>query len=369
MNILLAEKVKNLPFSPGVYLMKDSVGQIIYVGKAKKLKNRVQTYFQNTKNDSPKVIKLKKHLKDFDYILTDTEFEAFLLECQLIKKYQPLYNRMMKSPQSFTYIVIKRDKEYRQIEISHSIIENDGNLYFGPFTSRSHVERAILGIKECFKINCNNPSRKNTACLNYSLGLCIGMCLGGPAVQQYNEIIDKLIAFLNDNDRRILNEMEQMMIAASEKFDFEAASKYRDHIQTVTALLKKEKVIEFTEENHNIVIIEKLNDSMLKFFLIKRTSVLFREKFPLENKAQFGEIIKSSILKYFKNHAPFPSMDVSKDEIDEAQIIYSYLKSNNCSYSIIPEKWLDSTNDPSIELAVNKLLGNMEDSKYHKSDN
>ncbi|MBS4190444.1 GIY-YIG nuclease family protein [Bacillus sp. FJAT-49705] len=360
--MLLTEKVKNLPLSPGVYIMKDSHGQIIYVGKAKKLKNRVQSYFQNSKNHSPKVNKLKKHLKDFDYILTDTEFEALLRECQLIKKHKPLYNRIIKNPQSFTYIVIKMDKKFRQIEIAHNPIEHDGNLYFGPFTSKSRVEKAIQGIKECFKLCCSNPTIKNTACLNYSLGLCLGMCLGGPAVQQYNEIIDKFIAFLQGNDKRILEDMKQMMVTASEKFEFEAASKYRDHIQTVSALLNKEMMIEFTEENHNLVIIEKLNETTIKLFLIKRTNVLYHQKFSLdtEDKEQLIEKIKTNIITYFNNHVPIPSTGVSKDEIDEAQIIYSYLKSNNCSYFTIPEKWLNTENHSSIDVAVSKLLRDVE---------
>lgn len=338
--------------------MKDSLGQIIYIGKAKHLKNRVQSYFQNSKNDSPKVIRLKKHLKDFDYILTDTEFEALLLECQLIKEHKPLYNRMMNRPQSFTYLVVEMDKEYRKIEITHSPTENDGNLIFGPFTSKNQVERAIEGIKECFKLNCNNPSRKNTACLNYSLRLCIGLCLGGPAIEKYNQIIDKLIAFLQGTDRSILNEMEQMMIAASENYDFEAASKYRDHIQAVSSLLKKEKMIEFTEKNHNIIILEKLNEATIKLFVIKRTTVLLREKFSIlaQDKEQLSEKISSHIVAHFQTTASFPKLNVSKAEIDQAQIIYSYVKSKQASYLIIPEKWFNSKNHSSIVRAVNKLL-------------
>lgn len=354
--ILLTEKVKNLPLSPGVYLMKDSDGHIIYVGKAKQLKNRVRTYFQNSKNDSPKVNKLKKHLKDFDYIVTDTEFEAFLLECQLIKEIKPLYNRMMKSPQSFSYIAIKKEKEFRHIEITHNHDENDGHLYFGPFTSKSHVERAVQGIKDCFKLNCNHPTRKNTACLNYSLGLCLGMCLGGSAVQQYNEIIDKFTNFLNGTDMSILEEMKKMMTIASDNFDFEAASKYRDNIQAVSALSKKEKVIEFTEENHNLVIIEKLNEETIKLFLIKRTDVLFSQKILLEEIEQLSEKTTSSIVTHFQKQITAPAQEVSKNEIDKAQIIYSYLQSKNCSYIIIPEKWLNPAKNPCIELEVQKLL-------------
>ncbi|WP_394138966.1 GIY-YIG nuclease family protein [Cytobacillus oceanisediminis] len=363
MKIYQLEKVKNLPLSPGVYLMKDSLSQIIYVGKAKNLKNRVQSYFRQSKSHSPKVKKLIKHLKDFDFIVTDTEFEAFLLECKLIKDLKPIYNRMMKSPKSFAYIGITIEEEYRTIEMTYSPIENDGKLYFGPFPSKNNVETAIQGVKECYKINCSNPYKKGTACLNVSLGLCNGICLGGSAIQQYNERIDKFIAFLNGTDMWLLEEMRQMMITASEKYDFEAASKYRDYIKAVNSLLYKEKVIEFTEENNNITVIEKLNDSTIKLFLIKRTKVLFSRSYSLENHiVQLAEMIKTNITTYFKNNNDHPSIDVSRNEIDEAQIIYSYLNSNNCSYVLIPEKWLDLENHSNIDLALYKLLGNIKDS-------
>ena len=362
MNIYLSEKVKSLPLSPGVYLMKDSLGQIIYVGKAKSLKNRVQSYFQNSKSHSPKVKKLVKHLKDFDYILTDTEFEALLLECQLIKKFKPLYNRMMKNPLSFTYVVIHMNKEYHTIDTTYNPIDHDGNLYFGPFTSKGTVERAIQGIKECFKLNCSNPTRTNTACLNYSLGRCLGVCLGGSAVQQYNEIIAKLIAFLNGTDRSILDEMNQMMLAASEVYDFETASKYRDGIHAVNSLFRKEKVIEFTEENNRILIIEKLTESTIKLFLIKRTNILYSHKYFLENNnfEQISEKIKTKVITHFKNNDPIPSKSVNRNEIDEAQIIYSYLNSNNCTYLILPKKWHESEIYTSIDLALSRFLKGIE---------
>ncbi|WP_353050248.1 GIY-YIG nuclease family protein [Bacillus sp. ISL-47] len=348
--------MKKLPLSPGVYLMKDSSDQIIYVGKAKNLKNRVQTYFRHSSTHSPKVKKLIHHLKDFEYIQTDTEFEAFMLECQLIKEWHPMYNRMMKSPQSFVYIGIAVNTDYRQIEITYNPAARDGKLYFGPFTSKNTAAKAIQGIKDCFKLNCSNPYHSNTACLNVSLGLCNGLCMGGAAIQQYNEVLDKLIAFLNGQDMRLVEEMEHMMITAAEKCDFETASKYRDSIQAVNALLKKEKMIEFTEKNHLIAIIEKINDSFIKFFLIKRTKVLFSQKYSIENNLeQLSENIKTTILPYLKNHDPTP-IDVSRHEIDQAQIIYSYLNSKNCSYVIIQEEWLEPKNHSNIDFALNQLL-------------
>lgn len=352
----LKDKVKNLPSSPGVYLMKDSLGMIIYVGKAKVLKRRVQSYFQNSRAHPQKIVKLVKNIKDFEYLLTDTEFEAFMLECKLIKEYKPLFNKMMKNLLTYTYIVIGMDTEIRSIGITHNPIENDGNLYFGPFTSKHTVERAIQAIKECYKIDCSNPSKKKTACLNYSLGLCIGICLGGSAIEQYNTIIDKIIALLNGTDMSILEEMKQKMLDASEKFDFITAAKYRDDIDLINFLLNKEKIIEFTEDNKNIAMMEYLNNSTIKLFLIKGNQVLLSEKYLLEGTDiyQLRAMVKKNILAYFKG--PSTTLKVCRDDIDEAQIIYNYLKSSSCSYIIIPENWLHTENNSDLEGAINKLL-------------
>lgn len=334
--------------------MKDSQSQTLYVGKAKNLKNRVQSYFRNSTNHSPKIKKLVKHLRDFDYILTDTEFEAFMLECQLIKSIKPLYNRMMKSPQSFIYISISLTGNHRKIDIAFNPIENDGKVYFGPFTSRRNVERALRGLKDCFKLNCSNTNGTNSACLNYSLGSCLGRCLGGPAEQKYNDILDRFIGFLKGTDMSILEDMNQMMLNASENFDFEAASAYRDHIQAVSSLLIKEKVIEFTEKNHNIVAIERLTDSVIKLFLIKRTEILFSHSFAAAHSME--EKIKADILAYFKNEEANAAGDISKHEIDAAHIIYRYLHSGSCSYLLIPENWLESENHSTLVLALEGLL-------------
>jgi excinuclease ABC subunit C len=163
------EKVKKLPSCPGVYLMKDSLGSVIYVGKSKNLKNRVGSYFQESKSHSPKVVKLVKNIKDFDHIITDTEFEAFLLENKLIKEIMPIYNKLLKSPKSYSYIKISTNEKYPLIEISDESDKNDGNLYFGPYTNRNTAERGLQGIKEYCRISCTGSFQKASACLNYSL--------------------------------------------------------------------------------------------------------------------------------------------------------------------------------------------------------
>ncbi|WP_445506255.1 GIY-YIG nuclease family protein [Niallia sp. 03190] len=357
--INLKEKAKQLPSSPGVYLWKDSSDHIIYVGKSKNLKNRVQSYLQNSKNHSKKVEKLVKQLRDFDYIVTDTEFEAFMLECHLIKELKPFYNKLMKSPQSYTYIMIRMDKGFYRIEQTNQMNENDGNLYFGPYSSKNTVEKAIIGIKEFFKMNCNNLSNKNTPCLNYSLGLCIGMCFNRSAMKQYHHIINRIISLLEGTDTSILEEMEQKMIDASMNFDFEKAAKARDCIEAVNSLLKKEKVIEFTKENNNMVVMECVDDLKVKLFLINRNKVLFNQMFEIESIKKQCAAIKSNILAYFKTKCPNSPVVITKDEIDEAQIIYRYLNSNACEYLSIPEKWLYKENDDKIGIAIHEILNSI----------
>jgi excinuclease ABC subunit C len=350
----LKEKVKNLPSSPGVYLMKDSSGSIIYVGKSKNLKNRVSSYFHSSKSHSPKVVKLVKNIKTFEYILTDTEFEAFMLECKLIKELKPLYNRLMKNPLSYAYIKIKINEKYPSIDFCNERVESDGNLYFGPYTNKNTVERAVQGIKENCKLLCSSTSRSNSSCLNYSLGLCIGLCMRNVAKEQYDSIIDSIINLLNGTDRRILDEMERKMKLAAEKLDFETAVKYRDYISAVSYLLSREKVIEFTEENKNIVFLETLQDKNVKFFFIKGNKVLFNNMYKLDGLD--AKQLKTAILISFKNKELSSDLKVDRNGIDEAQIIYSYLKNSNCKYVILPDKWLNKDNSIALEKALAKLL-------------
>lgn len=354
----LKEKVKKLPSSPGVYLMKDSTGSVIYVGKSKSLKNRVQSYFQKSNNHSRKIEKLVKHLKDFDYILTDTEFEAFMLECKLIKELQPIYNKLMKSPQSYTYIRIRMVKALNSIEMTNHIDENDGNLYFGPYTSKNTVEKAIKGIKEFFKMDCSNQSNKNTPCLNYSLGLCIGMCFDGSAIEQCHQNINRIVALLEGIDTSILKDMEQEMVEASANFEFEKAARLRDSMAAIKSILKKEKVIEFTKDNKHIVVIEFVDHHILKMFLINRNKVIFNGKYEIDSMSidQLGQWIKASILAHFKIVEKPSNIDIGKEEIDEAQIIYSYLKSTACDYLVIPEKWLCEEDHDELDKAISGLL-------------
>ncbi len=354
----LKEKIKILPSTPGVYLMKDSLQGIIYVGKSKNLKSRVASYFVNSKSHSPKVVKLVKNIKDFEYILTDTEFEAFILECKLIQEIKPIYNRKMKSFLSYTYIKI--DKAYTSIVISNDTVKDDENFYFGPYTSKSTVEKGLQCIKEYYKIMCSGNYRKASPCLNYSLGSCIGFCFDDSIKEDYKNILCEIIDILNGTNKTFLEKMELSMNMAAEEFDFETAAKYRDYITVINSLISKEKVIEFTMENRHIALIEYLNDDIFKLFLISGSNVLFTEKYDMctSDIECLKLSLKNNIIHYFKNEHLNNLIEIGKDKIDEAQIIYSYLnaKQNNCKYIVISEECIYENNSLCLDQALSSLL-------------
>ncbi|MDT3426707.1 excinuclease ABC subunit C [Paenibacillus forsythiae] len=356
----MKDKIRSLPLSPGVYLMKDSLDGIIYVGKSKNLRKRVQSYFYNSKSHSKKVKQMVSQIRDLEYRVTDTEFEAFMLECRLIRELKPMYNKKMKNPLAYTYIVIRTSEDLRRIEINNYPDAKDSHAVFGPYTAnRNSVERAVQGFQECYKISCAHSSFSGSACLNYSLGLCLGMCLGKEAIAEYNRIIDRFIALLDGSDRGLYEEMNQSMQKAAEQCEFEAAAKYRDCMESLGFILNKEKVIGFTEENRNIVILEYLSEDTLKLFLVKRNAILHREKLAVRHQGMepLHARIKGLIMTGFGAEPPLSSK-VSREEIDEAQIIYSYLKGSACHYLFIPDEWLGPGDPNGMDDALRAYLKN-----------
>ncbi|MEH7444125.1 UvrB/UvrC motif-containing protein [Bacillus sp. JJ1122] len=352
------ETVKQLPLTPGVYLMKDQYGTVIYVGKAKRLKLRVQSYFHNSASHPQKIKKMVANIHEFDYFQTDTEFEAFMLECKLIKELKPNFNKKMKSHLAYSYIAIKTAGPYRKISITTEKAERDDTLYFGPYTSPIYVKKAIENLKEYFHINCLHPL-KGSACLNYSIGQCNGLCLGGDAVEQYNAIVDQFIALLQGTDMEILEELKRKMEQTSEEFRFEDAVKYRNYIKSFSILLYKESVIHFSEANKNIAVIERLSDSSVKLFLIKGHEMIFSEKFSFENVERLSETIKVNIFTYFHENAHRESLSISKENLDEAQIIFSYLNSTNAKFTVIPDRWIESRDFAQLDDVIKQLLMNI----------
>ncbi|MGI6706301.1 MAG: UvrB/UvrC motif-containing protein [Clostridia bacterium] len=361
MNIDLNKKVKKLTPSPGIYLMKDSYNNIIYVGKAKNLKKRVQSYFQDSRNHSHKVQKLIEHIADFGCIETDTEFEAFMLECKMIKDIKPIYNRKMKSPLSYSYIRLTKDPIYPHIDLVNTPDDRDGNRYWGPYSNKNTVEKALQGIKEYYRIPCSYIVKRKTPCLNYSLGTCIGMCLGGPAAASYRSIMEEIAALLDHTDSTMLEEMRRTMIHASEALDFETAARYRDYIHAIHSLLNREKVIRFTRNSHNIVLMDRVGPGTVKLFLIRRCKILFKEKYILDEMDinKLGSRIRAHVMDCFRDNMDPSPLTMKKDEIDEAQIIYGYLTLHPDHHILIPQQWLACQETAKIDRVLKALLQDM----------
>ena len=242
----LEEELKNLPDKPGVYIMKDKDEEIIYVGKAISLKNRVRQYFQSSRNQHLKVRSMVSHIEEFEYIIVDNEVEALILESNLIKKHRPKYNILLRDDKQYPYIKITNEKFPRLIKTRRVL--KDGAKYFGPYPSASSVNDTIdilhdiYPIRTC-KLNLNKNVENMRPCLNYHLGKCMGVCIGIADENKYMEIIGEVTRFLDGRDERIIESIEKKMKEASGNLEFEKAGLYRDQLESLRTLLEKQKKI------------------------------------------------------------------------------------------------------------------------------
>ena len=242
----LRKKAMALPLHPGVYIMKNKDKKIIYIGKAKKLKNRVSQYFGSHSNHSLKVIRMVENVDDFDYILCDSEFEALVLECSLIKQHQPKYNILLKDDKGYNYIKITKE-QYPKIRECKQMAD-DNSQYIGPYTSNFSVKQAVDETLRIFKLpRCNKKFpkdyKKSRPCLNGFMGICSAPCAGKISLEEYRKNIDEAIAFLKGGSVKAVKEMEAKMLECSENLQFEEAAKLRDRIKAIKNLEEKQKVV------------------------------------------------------------------------------------------------------------------------------
>ncbi|WP_334071438.1 MULTISPECIES: GIY-YIG nuclease family protein [Paenibacillus] len=356
----MIDQLQNLPALPGVYMMKDGHGDILYVGKSKNLKQRVKSYFTSSEKHSRKTQRLVNNVKDLEIRITDTEFEAFMLECRLIHELRPMYNKKMKSPQAYVYVKVRTGKDGRRsLELGRRGEPESDLPSFGPYTASRHtVGKALTKIKESLRIACVQSAGARGPCLNVSLGLCLGGCLGGVAARESDRVMERLIALLEARDFGLLEEMQREMDEAAGEFDFERAARYRDGIDALKLLLRQEKVISFAEQNRMILLSEPLNERESKLFLVRRHQILYSIKYnPLE-----ADRIKpvSSLMNWLHSRCveeTAATHELTREEIDEAQIIYSYLRNSTCRHLILSEAWLEPDGEDDLRRAVVSFLG------------
>jgi excinuclease ABC subunit C len=353
----LREKVRQLPDNPGVYIMKDAHDNIIYIGKAKNLKNRVRQYFRSSSGHSPKILRMIEGIRDFEYILTDTEFDALLLECSMIKDQKPMYNSMLKNHQKYVFININTEELYPTLEVVAE--KQSKGLNFGPYNSLSSAVNGLNVIKENIKIRrCRSLSKKNAGCLNYQLGFCLAPCTGELSAIEYRKLIDQAINILKGRKSDLVNQLSSKMKAAAEVLDFDKAVKYRDDIRALKHLMNKGKTIKFTGGNRCIIALERIEKQEYKVFLINGSKIIYKERQLFSGDAeQLQQHLISIILTNAKQLQKHETGSIDKQDIDQAQIIYSYLKNKKeCSYMVVPRSWLNKKGLYKLEIGMKRLV-------------
>lgn len=323
--------LKNLPSKPGVYLMKNSLGEVIYVGKAKILKNRVKSYFQNSKNHSEKVRVMVKHIAEFEYIVTDSEMEALILECNLIKKYSPRYNILLKDDKFYPFIKITVNDDFPRVFVTRNY-SKDGSKYFGPYTNGTAVYETINLINKIFplrtcKLLIKEGGETVRPCLNYHIKKCFGPCGGYISKEEYGKMINDVIDILSGKDTTVLKVLQSEMEEASMNLEFEKAADLRDKILAIKAIVEKQKIFKTMEGDEDFINIYKdEKDSCVQVFFSREGKILGREHFVFENTAEdsIEEILEEFITSFYGGTAKVPRT-IYVPAISNVELVEEYL--------------------------------------------
>ncbi len=339
----LREKSNRLPLSPGVYLMKDKSGLIIYVGKAKALKNRVTTYFHNNSQHNEKTLKLVDNIYDFDFICTKTELDALVLECSLIKLHQPKYNILLKDDKGYNYIKISREPYPR---ITYSLNTNDENAdYIGPFTGGYTVKQAVEEANTIFMLpTCKKcfPSAfgKERPCLNHHIKKCMGVCRGKITSEEYRKIIDEALDYLKNGSKASVEQLTAEMERAAENLEFEKAARLRDRISAITRLAHSQKILDYKQE-YDIVGAAQ-NVGMASFAVIKYRGgrLIDKENFFIGDEYDPSAMRRDFLLSYYSEREDIPKEIYIDEEFEDTELITQLLreKAGHAVKFVIPHR-------------------------------
>ncbi len=328
----IKEELDKLPKSPGVYLMHDSKGGVIYVGKAVNLRNRVRSYFRISTKKTAKIQKMVSLIDHFDYILTDTELEALVLENNLIKEYSPKYNTLLKDDKTYPYIKVTMGDLYPRLVFSRSM-KKDKSRYFGPYATAGSVNdmieflSKIYHIRTCNKV-LNGEKVADRPCLNYHMKQCDAPCMGGITPEEYSENIKKALVFLGGNYDPLLKEIEARMNEHSEKLEFEEAAKYRELLKSAISIAQKQKITDFDGENKDYIgIARSESDVLIQVFFVREGKLIGREHFYMKGALEEsdGETVSSFIKLYYAG-TPFLPRDIYVPVVlEETELLEKWL--------------------------------------------
>lgn len=328
----IKEELKKLPESPGVYIMHNAADEIIYVGKAVILKNRVRQYFQNSKKHSPKIEKMVSQVEYFEYIITDSEIEALVLECNLIKEYRPKYNTMLKDDKTYPYIKVTLEEEYPRIMLSRKI-RRDKSKYFGPYISGVAVKDTIELMQKLYHIRtCHRvlprDIGKERPCLYYHIKQCKAPCQGLISKEEYKKEVDKMVSFLQGNHKEVEKILTQKMMEASAQMEFEQAMQYRDLIKSMKQLEEKQKLNQTDREEQDIIAIAMARrEAVVSVFFIRDGKLLGRDHFHMTGIEENNEAeVMLQFVKQFYAGTPYiPKEILLEYELEEKELLEQWL--------------------------------------------
>lgn len=328
----LPEELKKLPDCPGVYLMHDKNDEIIYVGKAINLKRRVSSYFRKLPNRSPKIERMISLIDYFEYIVTDSELEALVLENNLIKEHHPKYNTMLKDDKSYPFMKVTVQEDYPRVLFARQM-KRDGAKYFGPYTSAGAVKDTIELLKKLYGIRtCNKSLPKEIGvgrpCLYYQMKQCEAPCQGYISKEAYRKKIDRLLGFLNGDYKKVIRELEQKMKEMSEQSEFEEAARYRDLIASVEHVTGSQRAVKTGGIDRDVIAMaRKDEETVVSLFYVREGKLLGREHFHVEHsEAESGSAIITAFIKQYYNGTPFiPNELLTEFAVEEPDLLEQWL--------------------------------------------
>lgn len=353
----IQEELKKLPQKPGVYIMHDAKDAIIYIGKAVSLRNRVRQYFRPSHNEGLKKEQMVRQIERFEYIITDSELEALILECNLIKEHRPKYNTMLRDDKSYPYIRVTLGEDFPRVLFSHQM-KKDKSRYFGPYTSAGAVKETIELIRKLYSLRTCQRSLpkdigKERPCLNYHIHQCMAPCQGYISKEAYRQRIDQAMGFLNGNFQPILKELEGRMQEASENMDFEKAIEYRDLIKSIQQIAQKQKITHADMEDKDVIAMASDGeDAVVQVFFVRDGKLIGRDHFHVNIGSENASAqVLATFLKQFYAGTPFiPKEVMIQEEIEEAEVIAAWLsqKRGQKVYLKVPKK---GSKEKLVELA------------------
>ena len=326
----LRDKTSKLTVKPGCYIMKDKTGKIIYIGKAKNLKNRVTSYFRKGQDHLPKVWKMVSNVFDYDFIVTDSEFEALVLECSLIKQYTPKYNILLKDDKGYSYIKITNEDYPRISAVLQK--ENDGAEYIGPYTSSYAVKQAVIEANKVFMLpTCNRKFPQDFGrtrpCLNHFIKQCSGVCTGNIPLEEYQATVKQAVEYIMQGSAQSVDRLKTEMNRAAEELNFELAARLRDRISAIEKASENQKIVDINIKDTDIIALSQNSEMACASVLMYRGGRLFdKADFFLGEKESQSKMREDFILQFYSNKDFIPKEILLDEEIEDGEIIQQWLR-------------------------------------------